>query len=47
MIPEINAGQLVRMIRAEFLVDAVGLNLVRGRPIRARDIVAKARELMD
>lgn len=47
LIPEINAGQLVRMIRAEFLVDAVGLNLVRGRPIRARDIVAKARELMD
>lgn len=46
LIPEINYGQLIRIIRAEYLVDAKGLNMVRGRPIRARDIVNKILELL-
>ncbi|MBT7423327.1 MAG: 2-oxoacid:acceptor oxidoreductase subunit alpha, partial [Candidatus Marinimicrobia bacterium] len=33
LIPEINYGQLIKLIRAEFLVDAQGLNQVRGKPI--------------
>jgi len=39
LIPEINLGQFRRLIRAEYLVDAKGLNLVRGRPIGAATIV--------
>ena len=39
LIPEINLGQLLRLIRSEYLVDAKGLNLVRGRPIGAATIV--------
>ena len=39
LVPEINLGQLLRLIRSEFLVDAKGLNLVRGRPIGAETIV--------
>ena len=39
LVPEINLGQLLRLIRAEYLVDAQGLNLVRGRPIGAATIV--------
>ena len=35
-IPEINLGQLRMLIRAEFLVDAVGYNKVRGRPVPGR-----------
>ncbi|HEV8688596.1 MAG TPA: 2-oxoacid:acceptor oxidoreductase subunit alpha [Gaiellaceae bacterium] len=38
MIPEINLGQLLKLIRAEFLVDAVGYNRVRGLPFRASEI---------
>ena len=39
IVPEINLGQLLRLIRSEYLVDAKGLNLVRGRPIGAATIV--------
>jgi 2-oxoglutarate/2-oxoacid ferredoxin oxidoreductase subunit alpha len=38
LIPEINLGQLRKLIRAEFLVDAAGFNLVRGLPFRASEI---------
>ena len=39
LVPEINLGQFLRLIRSEYLVDAQGLNLVRGRPISASTIV--------
>jgi 2-oxoglutarate/2-oxoacid ferredoxin oxidoreductase subunit alpha len=38
LIPEMNLGQLLRLIRAEFLVDAVGYNRVRGLPFRASEL---------
>jgi 2-oxoglutarate ferredoxin oxidoreductase subunit alpha len=38
LIPEINLGQLRMLVRAEFLVDAVGYNKVRGRPFRAVEL---------
>ena len=44
LIPEINMGQLLRLIRSEYLVDAKGLNLVRGRPIGAATIVERVKE---
>ncbi|MAM64134.1 MAG: 2-oxoglutarate ferredoxin oxidoreductase subunit alpha [Candidatus Marinimicrobia bacterium] len=46
LIPELNMGQLSKIIRADYLVDAIGLNLVRGRPFKASDIVDKAKELI-
>ena len=46
LIPEINMGQLLRLIRSEYLVDAKGLNLVRGRPIGAATIVEKVKEIL-
>ena len=30
-----NLGQLLKLVRAEFLVDAIGYNRVRGMPFRA------------
>jgi 2-oxoglutarate ferredoxin oxidoreductase subunit alpha len=33
-----NLGQLVRLIRGDFLVDAKGLNKMRGKPFRAEEI---------
>jgi 2-oxoglutarate/2-oxoacid ferredoxin oxidoreductase subunit alpha len=38
LVPEMNLGQLLKLLRAEFLVDAVGYNRVRGLPLRAGDI---------
>jgi 2-oxoglutarate ferredoxin oxidoreductase subunit alpha len=38
LVPEMNLGQLLKLIRAEFLVDAVGYNRVRGLPLRAAEI---------
>ncbi|MGH7268760.1 MAG: 2-oxoacid:acceptor oxidoreductase subunit alpha [Candidatus Rokuibacteriota bacterium] len=38
LVPEINAGQLVRVLRAEYLVDAVGFNRVRGVPLATQEI---------
>ena len=46
LIPEINMGQLIKLIRAEFLVDAKGLNLVRGKPIGAPVITEKVKEIL-
>jgi 2-oxoglutarate ferredoxin oxidoreductase subunit alpha len=38
LIPEMNTGQLLQLIRAEYLVDAVGYNKVRGLPFRAAEL---------
>ena len=38
LVPEMNLGQLLKLVRAEFLVDAVGYNRVRGLPLRAAEI---------
>ena len=46
LIPEINMGQLIKLVRSEFLIDAQGLNLVRGRPIGASVIIEKAKNLI-
>lgn len=46
LIPEINYGQLIKIIRAEFLVDAQGLNQVRGKPISSSDIQEAANKLI-
>jgi 2-oxoglutarate/2-oxoacid ferredoxin oxidoreductase subunit alpha len=45
LIPEMNLGQLLRLVRAEFLVDAVGYNRVRGLPFRSAEL-AEAIEVM-
>ncbi len=38
LVPEMNLGQLSALIRAEFLVDAVPYNRVRGRPFTAAEL---------
>ena len=38
LIPEMNLGQLLKLIRAEFLVDAIGYNRVRGTPFKAAEL---------
>ncbi|MDQ1402124.1 MAG: 2-oxoglutarate/2-oxoacid ferredoxin oxidoreductase subunit alpha [Actinomycetota bacterium] len=46
LIPEMNLGQLSRLIRAEFLVDAKSLTKVQGQPFRASEIENKILEMV-
>jgi 2-oxoglutarate ferredoxin oxidoreductase subunit alpha len=46
LIPEVNLGQLSLLIRAKYLVDAVGYNRVRGKPFRIAEIVDEAERLL-
>jgi 2-oxoglutarate ferredoxin oxidoreductase subunit alpha len=46
LVPELNMGQLSMMLRARYLVDAIGLNKVEGQPFKVREIVARIRELV-
>jgi 2-oxoglutarate ferredoxin oxidoreductase subunit alpha len=47
LVPEMNLGQLVRLIRAEHLVDAIGFNKVQGRPFKVSELVARSLRLLE
>jgi 2-oxoglutarate ferredoxin oxidoreductase subunit alpha len=47
LIPEMNLGQLLKLVRAEFLVDAVGYNRVSGLPLRAAEVADAIEALVD
>jgi 2-oxoglutarate ferredoxin oxidoreductase subunit alpha len=38
LLPEMNTGQLLKIIRAEFLVDAEGYSKVQGQPFQTAEI---------
>jgi 2-oxoglutarate ferredoxin oxidoreductase subunit alpha len=42
LVPEVNLGQLIVLLRAQYLVDAVGFNLVRGKPFQIAEVAAAA-----
>ena len=46
LIPEINNGQLIKIIRDEFLVDAKGYNKIMGVPITKTELVMKLEEML-
>ena len=41
LIPELNLGQLLMIVRSKFLVDAVGYNKVAGKPFSSSEIFEK------
>ena len=47
LVPEMNLGQLSKLVRAEFLVDAQSLTKVQGFPFRAAEIETKILEMID
>jgi 2-oxoglutarate ferredoxin oxidoreductase subunit alpha len=46
LIPEVNMGQLRKLIRADFLVPAMGFNKVKGLPFRVSEVENKIREIL-
>jgi len=47
LIPEMNMGQLLQLIRSQFLVDAHGYNRIRGVPLRAAEIAEAIEALVE
>lgn len=47
LIPEINNGQLIKIIRDKFLIDAIPFNKIKGTPFEAREIKNRIIELHD
>lgn len=41
LVPEVNSGQLVRLLRDRYLVDAHSIGRVRGKPFRVPDLIAE------
>jgi 2-oxoglutarate ferredoxin oxidoreductase subunit alpha len=46
VVPEINNGQLLQLLRAKYLVPAVGFNVIKGLPLRAEEIEASIESLL-
>jgi 2-oxoglutarate ferredoxin oxidoreductase subunit alpha len=46
LIPELNLGQLSMMIRSKFLIDAISLNKIQGKPFSVHEIVTKINSLV-
>ncbi|WP_319804669.1 2-oxoacid:acceptor oxidoreductase subunit alpha [Nocardioides malaquae] len=47
LVPEMNMGQLRMLLRAEYLVDAIGYNQVNGLPIKAADLSRVIADLVE
>ncbi len=46
IVPEVNTGQLAFLLKARYLVEVEGLNLVRALPLRSVDIESKIWEVL-
>jgi 2-oxoglutarate ferredoxin oxidoreductase subunit alpha len=46
LVPELNMGQLLWVLRAKYLVDAVGLNKIQGRPFKQNELEQKIEEML-
>jgi 2-oxoglutarate ferredoxin oxidoreductase subunit alpha len=47
LVPEMNTGQLVDVLRAKFLIDAQSLNKVSGQPFKIREVEAAIKSLLE
>jgi len=46
LVPELNLGQLLMVLRAKYLVPAVGLNKIKGQPFKIAEVEAGIRALL-
>ena len=47
LVPELNTGQLLKLLRADFLIDARGLNKVAGEPFKVAEVEEAILEALD
>jgi 2-oxoglutarate ferredoxin oxidoreductase subunit alpha len=46
LVPELNMGQLLWVLRAKYLVNAIGLNKIQGRPFKQSELDQKIEEVL-
>src|SRR5215813_3093022 len=46
LVAELNMGQLRTILRAQFLVDCIGLNKIQGQPFMVREVIAAIENLL-
>ncbi|HVB57547.1 MAG TPA: 2-oxoacid:acceptor oxidoreductase subunit alpha [Candidatus Acidoferrales bacterium] len=46
LVPEMNMGQLVMVLRAKYLIDAQGYNKIQGKPFKTSEIERKIEEML-
>jgi 2-oxoglutarate/2-oxoacid ferredoxin oxidoreductase subunit alpha len=46
LVPELNLGQLCLLLRARYLVDAIGFNKIKGHPFKISELVRKMEQLV-
>jgi 2-oxoglutarate ferredoxin oxidoreductase subunit alpha len=46
LIPEMNSGQLIQLIRAKYMVPAIGYSKVQGLPFTTQEIKEKIIEIL-
>jgi 2-oxoglutarate ferredoxin oxidoreductase subunit alpha len=47
MVAEMNLGQLLKMVRADYLIDAFGCNKVQGRPFKVSEIANRINRALE
>jgi 2-oxoglutarate ferredoxin oxidoreductase subunit alpha len=47
LVPEMNLGQLLTILRATYLVDAVGLNKIQGQPFKVSEMTGEILRLLE
>ncbi|MCE9574057.1 MAG: 2-oxoacid:acceptor oxidoreductase subunit alpha [Deltaproteobacteria bacterium] len=47
LVPELNMGQLLHVVRARYLIDAKGFNKVMGQPFKVRELIAAVDALLE
>lgn len=46
IVPEMNMGQLVRLVRDQILVDAIPINKIKGQPFTAAELTVSIRDIV-
>jgi 2-oxoglutarate ferredoxin oxidoreductase subunit alpha len=46
LIPELNSGQLIKVIRDKYLIPAIGLNKIQGMPFSAEEVLTRIEEMV-
>jgi 2-oxoglutarate ferredoxin oxidoreductase subunit alpha len=46
LVPELNLGQLIKVLRATYLVDCIGFNKIQGKPFKVAELVSKISEVL-
>ncbi|MEE9240925.1 MAG: 2-oxoglutarate ferredoxin oxidoreductase subunit alpha, partial [bacterium] len=46
LVPELNLGQLVKVIRSEYVINAISYSKVQGKPFKVSELITKIEELL-